>query len=248
MAAELQQSPAQQPPTQNLAPRIHYVNKRAATTFQRHGGSGPNNHYRGVMLMTALILLSKFRETEIEIWRQILEAPDYDVSSLGRIRSWRGKKSHGGRIGFYTVRLDIPRLMRTFPRSTKVPYPTVALQTPDGERQFHIHRLVAQYFITNLMGYPQVNHKNLIKSDSRAGNLEWCTHEQNHEHATVNGVRPRGEKHGTATVSDSLVRMIKLALRDTSLRHIDIAVQFGIKKHIVDTISSGQNWSHITID
>lgn len=46
--------------------------------------------------MTALILLSEFRKTEIELWRHIEGFLGYEVSNLGRVRSfWR--KSGSGR-------------------------------------------------------------------------------------------------------------------------------------------------------
>ena len=49
-------------------------------------------------------------------------------------------------------------------------------------KTFTIHRLVAEAFIPNPDNLPQVNHKNLDKSDNRIENLEWVTARQNTNH------------------------------------------------------------------
>lgn len=57
----------------------------------------------------------------------------------------------------------------------------------DGKRKhFNIHRLVAQEFIPNPNNLPQVNHKNEIKTDNRACNLEWVSAKDNSNWGTHN--------------------------------------------------------------
>jgi hypothetical protein len=49
----------------------------------------------------------------------------------------------------------------------------------NGKRVYKlVHRLVAEAYLEN-DGYPQINHKNGIKTDNRVENLEWCSASHN---------------------------------------------------------------------
>jgi len=60
--------------------------------------------------------------------------------------------------------------------------------TLDG-KQHSVHRLVASHFIPNPYGYEQVNHIDGDKQNNHVSNLEWCTAEQNAQHALKTGLR-----------------------------------------------------------
>lgn len=69
----------------------------------------------------------------------------------------------------------------------------------DGiQRCYKVHRLVAETFISNPEGKPEVNHKNAIKYDNRSENLEWCTTFENYAHARDMGLfKPEKWNNGT---------------------------------------------------
>jgi len=62
-------------------------------------------------------------------------------------------------------------------------YQTVILCNEQGKKTHYVHRLVADAFLPVQEGKTYVNHINGNKLDNRAENLEWCTQQENMNHA-----------------------------------------------------------------
>ena len=100
-----------------------------------------------------------------EIWHKC-EVPytRYEVSNLGRVRNERtGQvlRLRKGRSGYFDV----------------------LLKYKGQEKRFYVHKLVATAFVEGWREGLEVNHKNGVKTDNRAENLEWVTASENHQHA-----------------------------------------------------------------
>ena len=68
-------------------------------------------------------------------------------------------------------------------------YLFVNLKRDGRQKNFYIHRLVAQAFIENDNIFnTEINHKNEVKSDNRVSNLEYCDRSYN---LSYNGLRYR---------------------------------------------------------
>jgi len=119
-----------------------------------------------------------------------------------------------------------------------------------------IHRMVALLFVDNLDNKPIVNHKNGIRNDNRADNLEWVTHKENVIHSfQSNGRKPSQASIEAAKVRFSGARNPKAKLNEAqvlSIRQLrakgvplkDIAERIGISRAQVSAIARGRSWNY----
>lgn len=100
----------------------------------------------------------------------VLDYPDYMVYEDGRI--WSNKTS---------------KFLK--PAYTKAGYASVELFNSAGSKRLLIHRLVANAYIPNPNGLPQINHKDENPKNNKVANLEWCTAKYNMNYG--NGAKTR---------------------------------------------------------
>ena len=95
-----------------------------------------------------------------EVWKPVEGYEGlYEVSNLGRVR----------KIEY--------RLLKS--KSQNGGYQRIGLSKDGKQKQFLVHRLVAEAFIPNPGKLPIINHRDERPWNNRMENLEWCTHKHN---------------------------------------------------------------------
>ena len=118
----------------------------------------------------------------MENWRPVKGFENtHEVSDLGRIRRTTKVKSH-----------EIGDIVKCFPQQKG--YLVVRICANGVRMCKALHRLVAETFIPNPLGLPEVNHLG-PKSDCSATQLEWRSGTGNMQHAVHTG-RRRGKEAG----------------------------------------------------
>lgn len=114
----------------------------------------------------------------------------YEVGSNGALRSVDREVAREGSQGSLTKKGQF-----LSPQVTPKGYLRIQLQDGEKWKNAMVHRLVAEAFVENPDGKPEVNHKNGIKWDNHPENLEWVTSSENQVHAYDTGLKKPAAKY-----------------------------------------------------
>ena len=118
---------------------------------------------------------------EQEVWKQIENFENYEISSYGRVRKhYKNKK----------VKYLKPMKTNGY----------LCVELWKNRKRIKIHLLVAIAFIPNTDNLPQVNHKDLNKENNNVENLEWISNRDNCLHYHKN----KNKKNKLHNIADNL--------------------------------------------
>lgn len=156
----------------------------------------------------------------------------YQISDSGRIFTKR--RLIGNQI-YYGKEL-IPQL-------TSDGYLKVTLSRNCKSKKYYLHRLVAIQFLDNLDDLPQVNHIDGNKLNNSITNLEWCTKQENQNHAIRTGLMQRGQERPSAKLTEQQV--LEIYKLKGVLKAQDIADRYKVSKNTVNCILRGSKWKYL---
>lgn len=180
----------------------------------------------------------------MEIWKQITIKNNrfkdfYEVSNLGRVRSWRRYLDRRRR--------DEPIILCQ--SYDKAGYCSVVLCDRQERVNFKVHRLVAHEFISNFQNRPDVNHIDFDKKNNKLDNLQWVTKSENVMHSVRAGKwgDRSGEKNGANKWSEAQIRIIVAECNEGILFKKDVAKKYNMNSSHLSEILNGKRWKHLNL-
>lgn len=182
-----------------------------------------------------------------EIWKPIPGAEAfYEISNFGRIKGLPRQRRGVSKAGREFLR-NIPEFILK-PAMLNSGYFSARLTTESGEKASGqlVHRIVASAFVPNPKNLPWVNHKDGVKTNNHAENLEWCTPSENMIHAVGAGLIPIlvGSQRGTAKLNEDKVHVIKKMML-LGFSNEKLAEIFEVSTAPISYIRNNQAWTHV---
>ena len=185
----------------------------------------------------------------MEIWKDIQGYEGcYQISNLGRVKSLKRKVY----AGMGKMRWQYERILSEN-KTNGNEYHIASLCKNSTEKNYYIHKLVAEAFIPNPNNYRYVNHKDENKHNNCVDNLEWCTAQYNATYNDIHikkGLKYRNNKQSKKIYQlDEEENVIKLfpSISEAS-RQLGVSDQAisdclrGIQKH-----SAGYKWKYADV-
>lgn len=162
----------------------------------------------------------------LEEWKSIPDFPDYEASSLGRIR--RASCNYILKLSTHSEGYLIVTLMNRGKRHVET-----------------VHRIVCKTFhASTYFEGAHALHKNHNKTDCSRDNLYWGTHQDNIQDNIRDGQLCRGSQVGTSKLTELQVLEIRARVAAGASGR-SLAKEYGVKQPTISDIIRRRQWKHI---
>jgi len=166
-----------------------------------------------------------------EQWREVEGWRGYEVSDLGRVRSWKRSRQ--------TPDADLPRVLSSWQLSSG--YLLVTLKDCGRRANMYVHRLVLAAFVGPCPEGREAAHWDGDKENNALGNLRYATPAENTADKRRHGSIPAGAAH----YATALTREDAQGIKNHPGTHRDAATAFGVTYHTAYRIRTGRTWRHL---
>jgi len=113
-----------------------------------------------------------------------------------------------------------------------------------------VHRLVAETYLPNPNGLPEVDHIDNNKSNNHISNLQWVTRKENMSKAKSDGLlgknqQPKGSMNGRSKITEDIVKEIRTLYGSEKYTQKKLADIYGINQRSISNIVKRKSWRHI---
>lgn len=153
-------------------------------------------------------------------WKDLKEHDNYEINDKGEIRNKTTKKIR---------------------KPYKGEYLSVVLS---NKKTIHIHRKVAELFLTNPDNLPCVNHKDGNKYNNNVNNLEWVNFSQNIKHGYDNNlINASGENNGRSLLTEKEVKEIRELKKNHTYK--ELSEKYNVSIGCLKSIISFKTWKNV---
>ena len=168
-----------------------------------------------------------------EQWLPVLNFPQYEVSSLGRVRR--------------TVSVTCAKLGQIIAGRVGDRGYSYFNATLNGKRKtLKFHRLVCEAFHGPAPSPRHVvAHCNGNRLDNRAENLRWATTKENHGDRYEHGTNPAGSRNGRACLCEAQIAEIRRLYAMGGRTTYALAEQYGVYFSTIQKIVKRETWKNV---
>ncbi len=194
------------------------------------------------------------QDLENEIWKKVEYFPDYSISNLGRVKSFKqdkinGKirKQHKDSVGYFQVNLykngkSEPKLVH------RLVFEVHKEKLKEGYNVHHIDEDEENNFVENLESKPHGKHTEDHHTGKHYSEESKIKMSETIKEKFKNGeINQKGESNHNHKLAEGQVIQIQLLLKEEKLNNREIGELFGVKSKTISDIKLGKTWSYVKI-
>ena len=165
-------------------------------------------------------------DEDTEQWQVYPNNNDYVVSNQGRVKRLKIKTTHN--------RVWNERILTN--TLTKDNYLKVGVKINGKQKDYRVHRMVAETWIENLENKPEVNHIDGNKLNNSVENLEWCTSSENTKHSYETKLQATPINSYLGKLSDDERLDIVLSYNSQEMSKKELSEKYKVSKTTINSI------------